>query len=388
MSTKTKYRNWDAEYQTMSSAKLEELKPHKACSVFPPLAEDEFETLTVSINTGGFDTGHPLVIDARSGELVDGWHRKKIAVEMGIDAPIVRVKFPDERAVADYAIKANLGRRHIKGAAARNEIRRALLEMGKTVGEIAKIVGESQSAVSHALRPELDAIREAKDVKIAELTAAGKSQNVIAKEVGVSPQTVARKQKAPPKPPKKSAKEAEAPKPLPKSNKEVPQVGSAPRFNPECDAAFKTGGHAGAFRNAATSIGNPVPFEKQLPLAKEVFTAMTVEERADKNKGSNAIARIVRERYPLAGNGGAKVVALPTKIVDAAAVLAAFKIEPKTAEQALGLALDLHQENGGRLAPVFEALAHMVMASFAQRGVMTREDRLKEMMAALGEVKQ
>jgi hypothetical protein len=113
---------------------------------------------------------------------------------------------------------------------------------------------------------------------------------------------------------------------------------------------------------------------------------MTAEEKADKVKGANAITRLVRERYPLDGNGGAKVVALPTKIVDAAAKLAAFKLEPKTAEQALGLALDLHSE-GGKVVPVFEALAHMVMASFAQHGVMTREDRLKEMMAALGEVK-
>ena len=369
----------------MSAKKLEDLKPHKACSIFPPLAEDALETLTVSISEGGFDEGQPLVIDAKSGELVDGWHRKGIAANMGIDAPVVRVKFPNEQEVANYAIRANLGRRHLN-ASERRELRKALLQMGKTVSEIAKVMNESQSSVSHALRPELDAIKEEKDAKIAELTKAGKKATEIAKVVGVSPQTVQRKQANPPAPkPKSPPKEAEAPK-LPKSNKEVPQTGPAPRFNPECDAAFKTGGHAGAFRSATMTTGNPVPFDKLLPLAHEVVKAMTAEEKADKVKGANAITRLVRERYPLAGNGGANVVALPTKIVDAAATLAAFKLEPKTAEQALGLALDLRAECG-RLVPVFEALAHMVMASFAQHGTMTREDRLKEMLAALGEVK-
>lgn len=391
MSTKGKYRGLDAEFSSMSAKKLADLKPHKACSIFPPLAEDALEMLTVSISTGGFDEGHPLVIDAKSGELVDGWHRKSIAADIGIDAPVVRVKFPDERAVADYAMRANLGRRHLN-VGERRELRRALLEMGKTVKEIAKIMNESQSSVSHALRPELDALKEEKDAKIAELTAAGKKATEIAKAVGVSEQTVVRRQAnppapKPPKPPKPAPAAKEVPS-LPKSNKEVPQVGPAPRFNPECDGVFKIGAHAVQFRAGCTTVGNPVPFEAQLPLAKEVFKMLTAEEKADKVKGQNAISRIVRERYPLAGNGGAKVIALPTKIVDAAATLAAFKIEPKTTEQALGLALDLHQENGGRLAPVFEALAHMVMASFAQHGVMSREDRLKEMMAALAEVKK
>jgi len=403
-----KIRGHDAEVAEWSAVKLKELRLHKGCSLFPPLDDDAMESLRVSIGKG-YDEGQPIVVWKRPvGEMVivDGKHRRDILVELGWEGPVAFVPFKDEREVQDFIVGANLARRHLT-AKDRRELREKLYKLGAKIPEIAKQLGETESNVSKSLATVRTDEKNKRNEAIAKEVAKGTPEKEIAKKTGASVATV-RREKASPSP-KKTAPV----KPLPATSKPMPAGPALVKFNADCVNQFKFPNHGNAFRNAVTGA-NPVPFDEQLPLAARVFAAMTVEQRGDKVKGERIIAELVRKERgekvtaPAAtppasnggSNGGSNVVPLrpvdpkggytPVPTLAQAAVKAGQLVkldpskkllEPKTFEQLLNLAFDVRDEVGGGLFQLtMEAMTHLVEASFSEKKMQTREDRLKELV--------
>ena len=74
-----------------------------------PLSDEEFEKLKESIKLEGIRD--PLVV--WNGFLIDGYHRYKIATELGIEFKTVEINLSDKEAVKEWIIKNQLGRRNL-----------------------------------------------------------------------------------------------------------------------------------------------------------------------------------------------------------------------------------------------------------------------------------
>jgi len=74
-----------------------------------PLSDEEFEKLKESIKLEGIRD--PLVV--WNGFLIDGYHRYKIATELGIEFKTIEIDLPDKEAVKEWIIKNQLGRRNL-----------------------------------------------------------------------------------------------------------------------------------------------------------------------------------------------------------------------------------------------------------------------------------
>jgi len=81
---------------------------------FMPMSADDIKRLTDDIKING--VRHPIICYRKDGELqiLAGWHRREIAVKLGINVPVDIVKAtPKER--KEFVIKENLARRHLNG---------------------------------------------------------------------------------------------------------------------------------------------------------------------------------------------------------------------------------------------------------------------------------
>jgi len=91
-----------------------------------PLSDEEFEKLKESIKLEGIRD--PLVV--WNGFLIDGYHRYKIATELGIEFKTVEINLYDKEAVKEWMIKNQLGRRNLTSQEA-SYYRGKLYEMRK-----------------------------------------------------------------------------------------------------------------------------------------------------------------------------------------------------------------------------------------------------------------
>ena len=94
---------------------------HALSDVFPRMKEAKYEGLVLSIRTNGFneDLGGKIIKSA-DGHIVDGYHRYRACVELGIDPePYVRVLENDTELaeIANQIVAANAQRRHLSAAA-------------------------------------------------------------------------------------------------------------------------------------------------------------------------------------------------------------------------------------------------------------------------------
>jgi hypothetical protein len=80
----------------------------------PPLHEDEYAALKASIEADGWTD--PIVIWLNHGEIVDGYHRYKIWLELGADLDncpdIVEKKFSDRASVMEWMFRRQMARRN------------------------------------------------------------------------------------------------------------------------------------------------------------------------------------------------------------------------------------------------------------------------------------
>lgn len=368
------FRGFPATFATVEPKALEKLTPHKACVAFPPLDDDSMETLTTSISKGGFDSGQPIVVWKKTGELVEGRHRRDIMVNRGEEAPVVTVAFPTERDVIDFVVAANLGRRHLN-AAGRKAVRHQLHEMGMKVGEIAKVMNETPSNVSHSLR-EVRSESKAKAVEtLQKAIAAGDKPAEAAKKAGVSASTARRV--------------ASKPKlTVHTGGKAAPVAGPAPKFDPKAAEAFKglkVASLATAFQKAVTRTASPIPVDAQQKLAADVVKGLTAEQKGDKAKGEAAIAAAVEAAYPVVKSGN--VVSLPVSphavLVEPAKPLKGLK--KRTVEALAEVVLDLFKQTDGKAEAALTAMAAVVALSLKETPNQGPAMRVKTIMAAFAE---
>src|SRR5262252_2352711 len=78
--------------------------------VFEPLSEEAYAALKLDIAKNGMRV--PVEVD-EAGHILDGHTRAAIAEELGMDCPKVTREFKTEAEKIEYAVKANLLRRHI-----------------------------------------------------------------------------------------------------------------------------------------------------------------------------------------------------------------------------------------------------------------------------------
>ena len=82
---------------------------HPASAVWPDLSDDEYAALRDNIAAQGQD--HPILV-TDDGQVVDGWHRLKACVELGIE-PVTMLAPDDPGWVSDKVVGAHSGRRHL-----------------------------------------------------------------------------------------------------------------------------------------------------------------------------------------------------------------------------------------------------------------------------------
>ena len=121
--------------------------------LLPDLSPDEFANLKADIAAHGLRV--PIVVDAASGEVVDGHHRQRACEELAAEGVKV-ADYREVRAFADdderlaFVIGANLFRRHL-GRKERADLVAKLRERGWSLRQIGKAVGVPKSTVADDL---------------------------------------------------------------------------------------------------------------------------------------------------------------------------------------------------------------------------------------------
>ena len=117
--------------------------------LLPDLTPEEYEALKADIAAHGLRV--PIVVDATSGEIVDGHHRQRALDELRAEGVKVG-DYRDVRAFADdeerltYVLAANLFRRHLSRAQ-RTELVAKLREQGWSLRRIGEVVGAHHETV-------------------------------------------------------------------------------------------------------------------------------------------------------------------------------------------------------------------------------------------------
>lgn len=91
----------------MKQELIEKLVPHELCLIFPEMTADEFHKLKNDISGSG--QLEPIVV--WQNQILDGRHRYRACIELGIHPWIKQYDGPDSP--ADYVISVNLRRRHL-----------------------------------------------------------------------------------------------------------------------------------------------------------------------------------------------------------------------------------------------------------------------------------
>jgi len=184
--------------------------PASHYQVFEPLSDAAYAALKRDIQKNGIRV--PVETD-EAGNILDGYHRTKIAQELDIDFPKVVRTFETEAAKIEYAIKMNLLRRHIgplewARAFSRLMQARGIVRRGKsnrytareaTIAALAAEVGVKERTARDRLQllEELEAYPDlAQRVDIGELTAKAARREKIKRESKVDAAKKGHKQKS------------------------------------------------------------------------------------------------------------------------------------------------------------------------------------------------
>jgi hypothetical protein len=146
--------------------------------LLPKMSDDEFADLRASIEKEG---QHYAIIVNENLEILDGHHRFRACVELGVEPDFEVRKFDDKLLEKKFVIEANLRRRHL------NKFQ--LVELGVPLLEIEKALarkrlseaGKKGRDIQLGLAPD-DSMPERK----------GKATEAVAKRVGISTRTFER----------------------------------------------------------------------------------------------------------------------------------------------------------------------------------------------------
>jgi len=146
--------------------------------MLPRMSEEEFAELKKSIETEG--QHYPIIVN-EDLEVLDGHHRYRACVELGIDPDFEVKRFEDKLLEKKFVIEANLRRRHLNNF--------QLVELAVPLLEIEKALAKQRQPKSG----KSDAIQqfnaEEEDLPLEPVIKA-KATEVVAKKAGVSTRTL------------------------------------------------------------------------------------------------------------------------------------------------------------------------------------------------------
>ena len=131
---------------------------HPLSAAFPAMSEEELQNLKDSIDVIGVQ--NPIVV--YEGMIIDGWHRYKVAKELGLHCPVVHLaKDIDPQ---DFVLANNKARRHLNRGqiamaytkvyqwypAGKPNSKGVLSTPLKTKQDLAKLSGTSESSIAQA----------------------------------------------------------------------------------------------------------------------------------------------------------------------------------------------------------------------------------------------
>lgn len=210
--------------------------------MLPSMAQEEFEQLKESIRTEG---QHYPIIVSESLEVLDGHHRFRACLELGVEPDFEVKHFEDKLLEQKFVIEANLRRRHLNNF--------QLVELAVPLLEIEKAIAKKQKS-QNKNEHDSQSSEETSDRSFSEFKSNGKAVAVVAKKAGVSTRTLERGKKIIEKASEddkqklregktsinKVYREITPPKPAPKimSNSETPVVDPKILRNKEAFAAI------------------------------------------------------------------------------------------------------------------------------------------------------
>jgi hypothetical protein len=107
----------------------------------------EINELADAIRADGFDEAFPIIVDANTGEVVDGFSRQTAAKKADVTPKVVSRHFEDRIDQVLFWVRANVRRRHIEKES-RREITGMLRAMGLTGAEVADLLKVSRRTVT------------------------------------------------------------------------------------------------------------------------------------------------------------------------------------------------------------------------------------------------
>jgi ParB-like chromosome segregation protein Spo0J len=134
----------------MPKAELHQLPVHRYAGLFPPLEGDDRARLRDSIRKRGYDRRHPIVITAKTREIVDGRNRRDISWELGIrNVPVLVCEFESDDQLREFIVAENIARRHLS-TNKRRELAGKLVLNGASTREAGKAAGVSHMTAQRA----------------------------------------------------------------------------------------------------------------------------------------------------------------------------------------------------------------------------------------------
>lgn len=117
--------------------------------LLPPLATTDYLSLRASIahDLANGRAKVTVILDERTGEVIDGNHRLRICQELGIEPEYQRIAYATEHDAERAKVLLNLSRRHMT-VEQRRELEAKLLLRGWTQQEVAEAMGVTQGRVS------------------------------------------------------------------------------------------------------------------------------------------------------------------------------------------------------------------------------------------------
>jgi hypothetical protein len=154
--------------------------------MLPTMSQEEFEQLKESIRTEG---QHYPVIASESLEVLDGHHRFRACLELGIEPDFEIKHFEDKLLEKKFVIEANLRRRHLNNF--------QLVELAVPLLEIEKAIAKKQKSHNSQNKPDSSStvLDSTTADSFSEFEPKGKTTAAVAKKAGVSTRTLERGKK-------------------------------------------------------------------------------------------------------------------------------------------------------------------------------------------------
>lgn len=111
--------------------------------LFPPLSSEDYDRLKQSIAVSGQQV--PILVDADTGEIIDGEHRLRACRELGIEPQVIERHLTEEER-RTLPVSMNLARRHLTPEQKREFIAN-LRRQGWTQQEIGEILGVTRRRI-------------------------------------------------------------------------------------------------------------------------------------------------------------------------------------------------------------------------------------------------